>query len=50
MDSADEHVLEVAMNGRADLLVTFNQEDFAEASETFQIDIVTPAAALRELR
>lgn len=49
-DPADEHVLEAAMNGRADLLVTFNQEDFAEASETFQIDIVTPAVALRELR
>ena len=49
-DPADEHVLEAAMNGRADLLVTFNQEDFAEASETFQIDLVTPAVALRELR
>lgn len=49
-DPDDEHVLEVAMNGRANLLVTFNQEDFAEASETFQIDIVTPAVALRELR
>jgi len=29
----------LAMNGRADLLVTFNQEDFAEASRTFQIEL-----------
>jgi len=36
------------MNGRADMLVTFN--DFAEASKTFQIEVVTPAAALRKLR
>jgi len=50
MDSADELVLQVAMNGRADRLVTFNQKDFAEASETFQIDIVTPASTLCELR
>ncbi len=49
-DADDEHVLELAMNGRADLLVTFNQEDFAEASRTFQIEIVTPAAALLRLR
>jgi predicted nucleic acid-binding protein len=34
-DADDEHVLELAMNGRADLLVTFNQEDFAEASQNF---------------
>jgi putative PIN family toxin of toxin-antitoxin system len=46
----DEHVLDLAMNGRADMLVTFNQDDFLEASRTFQVEIVTPAAALRKLR
>jgi putative PIN family toxin of toxin-antitoxin system len=49
-DAEDEHVLDLAMNGRADILVTFNQDDFVEASKTFQIEIVTPAAALQRLR
>jgi putative PIN family toxin of toxin-antitoxin system len=49
-DAEDEHVLDLAMNGRADMLVTFNQDDFTEASKTFQIDVVTPAVALRKLR
>jgi putative PIN family toxin of toxin-antitoxin system len=49
-DAEDEHVLDLAMNGRADMLVTFNQDDFVEASDTFQIEVVTPAAALRRLR
>ena len=49
-DAEDEHVLDLAMNGRADMLVTFNQDDFLEASRTFQVEIVTPAAALRKLR
>lgn len=49
-DAEDEHVLDLAMNGRTDMLVTFNQDDFREASRTFQVEIVTPAAALRRLR
>lgn len=48
-DADDEHVLELAMNGRADLLVTFNQEDFVEASKSLQIEVVTPATPLRRL-
>jgi hypothetical protein len=31
-------------------LVTFNQDDFVEASKTLQIEVLTPAAALRRLR
>jgi putative PIN family toxin of toxin-antitoxin system len=49
-DADDEHVLDLAMNGRADMLVTFNQDDFVEASRTFQIEVVMPAEALRRLR
>jgi len=49
-DAEDEHVLDLAMNVRADMLVTFNQDDFVEASKTFQIEVVTPAVALRRLR
>jgi predicted nucleic acid-binding protein len=48
-DPEDEYLLELAVNGRADMLVTFNQDDFAEASETFHIEVVTPAMALRRL-
>ena len=48
-DAEDEHVLDLAMNGRADMLVTFNQNDFIEASKGFQIEVVLPSAALRRL-
>ena len=48
-DAEDEHVLDLAMNGRADMLVTFNQDEFREASRTFQIEVVTPATALQRL-
>jgi predicted nucleic acid-binding protein len=49
-DAEDEHVLDLAMNGRADALVTFDQDDFVEATQTFKIEILTPAAAPRRLR
>lgn len=49
-DADDEHVLELAMNGRADLLVTFNQRDFATAARTFQLELATPSVALQRLR
>lgn len=32
-DPADEHILEAALNGRADAIVTFNWRDFAPAAE-----------------
>jgi len=32
-DPGDEHILEAALNGQADALVTFNQRDFAPAAE-----------------
>lgn len=38
------------MNGRADMLVTFNKDDFIIASKTFQIEVVTPGTALRRVR
>lgn len=48
-DSADEHILELALNGRADLLVTFNRNDFDDASKLFQVEVLSPAEALRWL-
>lgn len=32
-DPGDEHILEAALNGRADAIVSFNQRDFAPAAE-----------------
>src|SRR6266566_5150189 len=43
-------VLETAVNGRADLLVTFNQKDFAAVAERFALKILRPSEALDRLR
>jgi len=43
-------VLEAAVNGRADAIVTFNRRDFGTAPARFGIEILTPAGALRRLR
>ena len=49
-DAADEMVLEAAINGRADVLATFNLRHFAGAAERFGLAVVRPAAILRMLR
>lgn len=49
-DPADEMVLEAAINGRADALVTHNVADFAEAAARFGLRVVTPGALLKELK
>lgn len=49
-DPADEFVLETAINGRAEALVTFNLRDFGEAPGRFGIDLLTPAETLRRIR
>ena len=41
-DAADEMVLETALNGRADALVTLNTADFARAAQTFRLPLLTP--------
>ena len=46
-DPDDELVLETAVNGRADLVLTFNERDFAGA-ERFMPRISRPGPALRE--
>jgi putative PIN family toxin of toxin-antitoxin system len=47
-DPADDMVLETALNGRADHLVTLNIGDFAAAAQ-FRLDVATPGALLRRL-
>lgn len=48
-DPDDELVLEAAVNGRADVIVTHNARDFAPAA-SFGIRVETPKAFLRRMR
>lgn len=48
-DAEDEMVLEVALNGGADCIVTHNARDF-EASRALGIEVGTPAEIVRSLR
>ncbi len=49
-DPADEIVLEAAINGHADALVTHNIADFAEAARRFGLRVVAPGNILKELK
>lgn len=49
-DPNDEMVLETAINGNADALVTFNERDFGVAPVRFRIPVSSPQEALRRLR
>jgi putative PIN family toxin of toxin-antitoxin system len=49
-DPADEMVLEVAINGRADALVTHNVRDFEAAAGRFGILLLRPAEVLKRIR
>lgn len=48
-DPADEHVLEAAVNGGADAVVTFNVHHFQAAAARFGIAVLRPSDALRRL-
>lgn len=49
-DPNDEMVLEAAVNGGADMLVTFNQRDFGTAPAAFGFLCVRPGDALERIR
>jgi predicted nucleic acid-binding protein len=49
-DPSDEMVLETAVNGRADRLVTFNVKHFGEAAGRFGLHVSRPGANWKELR
>lgn len=49
-DPKDETVLETAVNGRADRLVTFNLRHLAEAALDFGIPAIPPGEIWREIR
>jgi len=48
-DADDDMVLEAAVNGRADGIVTFNLRDFGPPAEQFGIPVLTPGAAVKRL-
>jgi predicted nucleic acid-binding protein len=48
-DPADDMVLEAAVNGQADLLITFNRRHFAIAARRFQVVVASPGEALKRM-
>ena len=49
-DPADDMVLETAISGQAEAIVTFNRKDFKEATRRFDIPIISPATFLQTLK
>jgi putative PIN family toxin of toxin-antitoxin system len=49
-DPNDEMVLEAAINGQADVLVTYNAADFAGIAERFRIAVMHPADLLKKVK
>lgn len=49
-DPDDDMILETAINGGATAIVTFNQRDFARASQRFACAIWLPSEALLNIR
>jgi predicted nucleic acid-binding protein len=49
-DANDDMVLETAVNGNADAIVTFNRRDFEEARSEFDCAVFLPKEALGRTR
>lgn len=49
-DSKDEMVLEAAINGNADALITYNVADFQLVARRFDIPVLRPAELLKEVK
>ena len=49
-DPSDDMVLDVAINGRAEALITSNKKHFAGAGKRFGIPVLTPAELLEKMR
>jgi len=49
-DVSDEMVLETAINGKADAIVTFNARDFGAAPSYFGIEVWLPREAIRRIK
>jgi putative PIN family toxin of toxin-antitoxin system len=49
-DAGDEMVLEAAVNGRADAIVTFNRKDYGVGPSRFGIEVLSPRDGLWRVR
>ena len=49
-DPNDEMVLETAINGRADSIVTYNVADFSAAAKRFKISVLRPGDLLKKVK
>jgi len=49
-DPSDDMVLDVAINGRAEALITNNKKHFAGAGKRFGIPVLSPAELLEKMR
>jgi len=49
-DPGDEMVLEAAINGDADALITYNVSDFAIAADRFGVRVLRPAEILKMVK
>jgi predicted nucleic acid-binding protein len=49
-DPGDEMVLEAAINGDADALVTYNVSDFAIAADRFGVSVLRPIDVLKRIK
>lgn len=49
-DPADEMILETAVNGSSDYLITFNARHFGQAAATFGIHVLPPGEIIRKLK
>lgn len=48
-DPNDEMVLEVAVNGQADAIVTFNRKDYGSVTESFNLEVLLPAQMIKRI-
>jgi predicted nucleic acid-binding protein len=48
-DPGDDLVLETAVNGHAEVVITFNRRHFEPAAASFGVEILGPAEAVRRL-
>jgi predicted nucleic acid-binding protein len=49
-DPNDEMVLEAAVNGRADAVVTFNVRDYGTAPSQFGVEVLLPREAIARMK
>jgi predicted nucleic acid-binding protein len=49
-DADEKMVLEAAINGQAEAIVTHNRRDFERAAERFGIEILSPAELLGQIK